>query len=438
MTSDVLKKIAPWLLLIIPTYTFAAEEPPLDAITTVWLMISTIIVLIMFIPGLALFYGGMTRAKNILSIFSQFFGIAAVVAMLWVGFVYSTVADTTGMVKDVVNFHSFIGGLDKAFLAGITEKTMSAGIPEYISCVFGLTFAMITPCIAMGGMAERMKFGAVVLFAAIWIVVVYAPLAHMVWGGPGAIMHNWGVLDFAGGTAVHINSGVAALVGAIVLGKRLGWPTTAMPPHNLVYTMIGAALLWAGWFGFNVGSAFAVNGTAVLVFMTTMLATCGGIAGWMFIEKITSSYVTSFGLASGAIAGLVGITPAAAYVGPFGAIAVGFLTSVCCFYAVTQLKHKFSYDDSFDVFALHGVGGMVGCILTGIFCIPLLGGNVENVNLLQQFGVQVASIVLTVVYCGVFTWLILKFVDKVIGLRVDRDQELQGLDISDHNEQAYN
>ncbi|WP_151765861.1 ammonium transporter [Acinetobacter colistiniresistens] len=437
MTSDTFKKLLPCLLLLMPTLAFA-EDTPFDAASTVWIMVSAILVLIMFIPGLALFYGGMVRAKNVLSIFSQFFAIAGVAGILWIAFVYSFVTDTTNMSEGVLNLNSFVGGFDKAFLLGITDQTLIAGVPEFVLCIFGLTFAMITPCIAVGGFAERMKFGAVVLFGALWLILVYGPLAHMVWGGPGAIMHNWGVLDFAGGTAVHINSGVAALVGALILGKRHGWPTTPMPPHNLVYTMIGAALLWAGWFSFNVGSALSANTTAGLVLMTTMIATCGGIVGWMVIEKIMTKHVTSLGLASGVIAGLVGITPAAAYVGALGAIAIGFITSVCCFFAVTGLKRKFGFDDALDVFALHGIGGMVGAILTGIFCIPALGGYVENVNVGQQLIAQIAGILLTVVYCGFFTWLIFKIIDKTIGLRASNEQEQIGLDISNHNERAYN
>ncbi|WP_067723202.1 ammonium transporter, partial [Acinetobacter terrae] len=338
----------------------------------------------------------------------------------------------------VTNLNSFVGSLNKAFLVGIDENAMVGGVPEYVLIIFGLTFAIITPCIAIGGFAERMKFGAVVLFSALWLIFVYGPMTHMVWGGNGAIMHNWGVLDFAGGTAVHINAGVAALVGALVLGKRRGWPTPPIPPHNLVHTMIGAAFLWAGWFGFNVGSAFGVNNVSTVAMMATMVATCGGIVGWMFIEKIKTGHVTSLGLASGAIAGLVGITPAAAYVGPFGAIAIGFITSIFCYYAVTVLKHKIGIDDALDVFALHGIGGIVGCILTGIFCIPELGGKVEGISLLPQFFAQLGSIILTVIYCGVITWVIMKVIDKTMGLRANPEQEENGLDISDHNERAYN
>ena len=423
--------------LLLPGLAFAGETD-LDSASTVWMMLSTLLVLLMFVPGLALFYGGMVRAKNILSIYTQFFAVAGVVCVLWLTVVYSMSADKTHMQAGVTNLYSFVGSLNKAFLVGIDENTLLGGVPEYILIIFGMTFAIITPCLAIGAFAERMKFGAVVLFSALWLVLVYGPMTHMVWGGEGAIMHTWGVLDFAGGTAVHINAGIAALVGAIVLGKRKGWPAAPVPPHNVVYTMIGAAFLWVGWFGFNVGSAFAVNASATIAMMTTMVATCGGILGWMVIEKMHTHHVTALGLASGAIGGLVGITPAAAYVGPFGALAIGFITAICCFYAVTKLKHKMGIDDALDVFALHGIGGMVGCMLTSIFCIPQLGGKVADISLLNQLAAQAGSIVLTVIYCGVLTWLIMKFVDKTIGLRVTPEQEERGLDVSDHNERAYN
>lgn len=428
-----LKKLLLASALLFPSLVFAQD--PIDAPATVWVMVSIVIVLLMFIPGLALFYGGMVRSKNVLSVFSQFFAIASVVGILWVVVVYSLATDTTGMQANVYNIGSFVGGLNTAFLSGITPESMSGGIPEYVVIVFLMTFAMITPAIAMGGMAERMRFGAMVLFSALWTVIVYGPMAHMVWGGDGALFHNWGVLDFAGGTAVHIGAGVTAFVGAMVLGKRKTGPN---PPHNVVFVLIGAALLWVGWFGFNVGSALAVDSSAALILMTTMLATLGGILGWMMIEKITSGHVTAFGLASGAIGGLVGITPAAAYVGPFGAIAIGFLASIGVFYAITVLKQKLGVDDAVDVFSVHGVGGIIGCILTGIFCIPALGGNVEDISIIPQVLAQIASILFTFVYVGVLSWILFKIVDKIIPLRVDAEQEQIGLDKVDHNESAYN
>src|SRR5690606_36611426 len=289
-------------IILLPSLCFASDTE-MDKASTVWMIISSLLVLLMCIPGLALFYGGMVREKNVLSIVTQFMGIAAVVSVLWVAFVYSMTADTTGMEAGVYNIGSFVGGLDKAFLLGIDEFTLAGGVPEYVLLTFGLAFAIITPCIVIGGFAERMKFSAVILFSILWLIIVYAPINHMVWSGEGALFHNWGVLDFAGGTAIHINSGVAALVGAYVLGRRQGWPTAAMPPHNVIFTFIGMAFLWIGWFGFNVGSALAINESAIVAFITTMLATCTGILGWMVIEKIRTGHVTALGLACGAIAG---------------------------------------------------------------------------------------------------------------------------------------
>ncbi|ANF83414.1 ammonia channel protein (plasmid) [Acinetobacter sp. NCu2D-2] len=436
MMLQSLKKLILACLLLFPALAFAADA--IDAPATVWVMVSTVIVLLMFIPGLALFYGGMVRSKNILSVFSQFFAIASIVGILWVVVVYSLATDTTGMQEGVYNLGSFVGGLNTAFLIGITPDSMAGGIPEYIVILFLMTFAMITPAIALGGFAERMHFGAMVLFAALWTVIVYGPLAHMVWGGDGALFHNWGVLDFAGGTAVHISAGVTSFVGALVLGKRKGWPTTPTPPHNVVFVLIGAAFLWAGWFGFNVGSALAIDGSSSLIFMTTMLATLGGIAGWMLIEKISAGHVTAFGLASGAIAGLVGITPAAAFVGPFGAICVGFFTSIAVYYAITVLKRKLGADDALDVFSVHGIGGVTGCILTAIFCLPALGGNVEDISVVPQILAQIASIIFTFIYVGVLSWLLLKIVGLIMPLRVTEEEEETGLDKTDHNESAYN
>nr|WP_174506386.1 ammonium transporter [Acinetobacter sp. Marseille-Q1620] len=423
-------------LLLMPTAH--AAEATLNQTSTAWVMTSIVFVMIMFIPGLALFYGGMIRSKNVLSICTQFFAFAGIVGLLWICFIYSMIVDTTGMQEGVFNLASFVGGFDKAFMNGVTNQSLVGDIPEFVTSVFGMTFAMITPAIVVGGFAERIKFSAMVIFVVLWTTLVYAPMAHMVWGGPGSAMHNWGVLDFAGGTAVHINAGVAALVGAIMVGKRKDWKTQSIAPHNLVYTFIGAGLLWAGWFGFNVGSALAANNSAGLILINTQVAACAGIVGWMIVEKFLDTHVSSLGLASGAIAGLVGITPAAAYVGVFGAAAIGLLTGISCFYAVTRLKRVLNIDDSLDVFALHGVGGMIGCILTGIFASPAFGGNIADLQLGQQVLAQVLSIIVTVAYSGIFTWIIFKVIAITVGLRVSKEQEEQGLDISDHNERAYN
>ncbi|MFT4021444.1 MAG: ammonium transporter [Acinetobacter sp.] len=434
----ILRFISVLLSSILLMSTSHAAEATLNPTSTAWVMTSIVFVMIMFIPGLALFYGGMIRSKNILSICTQFFAFAGIVGLLWIFFIYSMIVDATGMAEGTWNLASFVGGFDKAFMNGITEQTLMGEIPEYVTSVFGMTFAMITPAIVVGGFVERVKFSAIVIFAILWTTLVYAPMAHMVWGGPGSAMHNLGTLDFAGGTAVHINAGVAALVGAILVGKRRGWGSQNLAPHNLVFTFIGAGLLWAGWFGFNVGSALAANNSAGLILINTQVAACGGIVGWMIVEKFLDTHVSSLGLASGAIAGLVGITPAAAYVGVFGAAAIGLITGICCFYAVTRLKRVIQIDDSLDVFALHGIGGMVGCILTGIFASPTLGGNIEGLQLGSQFIAQVVSIVITVVYSGLLTWGIFKFIEKTVGLRVSHEQEEKGLDLSDHNERAYN
>ncbi|AYX85266.1 ammonium transporter [Acinetobacter baumannii] len=437
MNPSKLQRLCIISIMLIPSLCFASETE-MDKASTVWMIISSLLVLLMCIPGLALFYGGMVREKNVLSIITQFMGIAAVVSVLWTAFVYSMTADTTGMEAGLYNIGSFVGGFDKAFLIGIDEFTLVSGVPEYVLFIFGLAFAIITPCIAIGGFAERMKFSAVILFSVLWLIIVYAPINHMVWSGSGALFHNWGVLDFAGGTAIHINSGVAALVGAYVLGRRHGWPKTAMPPHNVIFTFMGMAFLWLGWFGFNVGSALAINDSAIVAFVTTMLATCTGILGWMVVEKLKTGHVTGLGLASGAIGGLVGITPACAFVGPLGALLIGFISAIGCYYAITVLKKKLGIDDALDVFALHGIGGIIGCVLTGIFCIPALGGKVADVSVIPQVCAQIASVIVTILYSGILTWIIMKIIDKTIGLRASPESEHRGLDLSDHNERAYN
>ena len=425
-------------LLLSPHFAQAAETATLNQTSTSWVMTSIVFVMIMFIPGLALFYGGMLRSKNVLSICTQFFAFAGIIGLMWITHIYSMIVDTTGMQEGTFNLASFVGGFDKAFMHGVTDQSLMGDIPEYVTSVFGMTFAMITPAIVVGGYAERMKFSAMVIFVILWTTIVYAPMAHMVWGGVGSAMHNWGVLDFAGGTAVHINSGIAALVGAMIIGRRKDWKTQNIAPHNLVYTFIGAGLLWAGWFGFNVGSALAANASAGLIMMNTQVAACAGIVGWMIIEKVLDRHTTSLGLASGAIAGLVGITPAAAYVGVFGAAAIGLITGMVCFYAVTRLKNVLNIDDSLDVFALHGIGGMVGGILTGIFASPSLGGNIAGLDFGTQFIAQVIGIIVTVVYSAVCTWGIFKVIELTVGLRVSHEEEEKGLDLSDHNERAYN
>ena len=415
-----------------------ADEVVLNSGDTSWMLISSVLVLFMTIPGLALFYGGMVRSKNILSVMMQCFAITGLISLLWVIYGYSLVFDVTGMEQGVVNFNSFIGGLSKAFLAGVTPASLSYAVPESVFIMFQLTFAIITPALIVGAFAERMKFSAMLVFMGIWFTLVYAPIAHMVWSGNGGLLWDWGVLDFAGGTVVHINAGIAGLVACIVLGKRKGYPTTSMAPHNLGYTLMGAAMLWVGWFGFNAGSAVAANGTAGMAMLVTQIATAAAALGWMFAEWLTHGKPSALGIASGVIAGLVAITPAAGTCGPMGAIIIGLSSGVICFFCATSLKRKLGYDDSLDAFGVHGIGGIVGALLTGVFAAPALGGfgTVEDIG--AQFFTQFKGVAFAVVYTAIVTYLILKVIDLVMGLRVSDEEETVGLDLALHNERGYN
>jgi Amt family ammonium transporter len=415
----------------------SAADATLDTGTTAWMMTAAMFVLLMCIPGLALFYGGMVRAKNFLSVFTQLFAIAGVIGVLWVVYGYSIVVDATGMVAGEVNLHSFVGGFSKVFMLDMTHDSLVGSIPEGVYSVFQMSFAIITPALIAGGFAERMKFSAALAFMALWFTFVYAPVAHMIWGGPGGLMVNWGVLDFAGGTAVHINAGVAALAASLVLGKRKGYPNVAMPPHNLGFTLMGAGLLWVGWFGFNIGSGAAVNTGAGIIMLTTQVAACAGVVGWMLTETLIHGRPSALGAASGALAGLVGITPACAFVGPAGALAIGLITGAACFIGVSQLKQKLGYDDSLDVFSLHGIGGIVGAILTGVFASPALGGYVENLDIVSQVLTQLKGVSFTFVYCFVVSLIILKVLQWTIGLRTSGENETVGLDLAEHDERAY-
>ena len=418
----------------------AAETPTLDTGDTAWMLTATALVLFMTIPGLALFYGGMVRAKNVLSVLMQCFAITALVSVLWVIFGYSLAFDTTGMEQGVVNFHSFVGGLSKAFMAGLTRESLVGTIPESVFATFQMTFAIITPALIVGAFAERMKFSAMLLFSAIWLTIVYLPIAHMVWSGDGALMWDWGVLDFAGGTVVHINAGIAGFVACLVLGKRKGYPTTAMPPHNLTYTLIGASMLWVGWFGFNAGSAVAANDSAGMAMLTTQVATASAALAWMFAEWLSHGKPSVLGIASGAVAGLVAVTPASGTCGPMGALLLGLISGVLCFLASTRLKRALGYDDSLDVFGVHAVGGLVGAILTGLFADVSFGGAglAEGMTIGGQLWIQIKGALFTVIYTGVLSFIILKVIDILIGLRVSEEEETQGLDISLHDERGYN
>ncbi|MFV3331313.1 ammonium transporter [Pseudomonas sp. NY15437] len=418
-----------------------AAAPVLNSGDTAWMLISSALVLLMTIPGLALFYGGMVRAKNVLSIMMQCFAITALVSILWVVYGYSLAFDTVGMEKGVVNFASFVGGFDKAFLSGLTSTGLTSAaalFPESVFVMFQMTFAIITPALIVGAFAERMKFSAMLIFTALWFTLVYAPIAHMVWSGDGGLLWDWGVLDFAGGTVVHINAGIAGLVACIVLGKRKGYPTAAMAPHNLGYTLIGAALLWVGWFGFNAGSAAAANGTAGMAMLVTQIATAAAALGWMFAEWITHGKPSALGIASGVVAGLVAVTPAAGTCGPMGAIVIGLAAGVICFFAATSLKRAVGYDDSLDAFGVHAVGGIVGALLTGVFAAPALGGFGTVTDIGAQLFTQFKGVAFTIVYTGIVSFVILKVLDLVMGLRVTEEEETVGLDLSLHNERGYN
>ena len=408
----------------------AAETPAIDTGSTAWMITATVLVMLMTIPGLALFYGGLVRAKNMLSVLMQVFVTFSLLSVLWALYAYS-LAFTEG------SFNSIVGGLSKAFLSGVTSDSISGAIPEYVFMTFQLTFAAITPALMIGAFAERIKFSAVLWFMALWLTLIYAPIAHMVWGG--GWLAELGAKDFAGGTVVHINAGVAGLVACLVLGKRIGYGKEAMPPHSLAFTMVDASLLWVGWFGFNVGSELAVDGIAGMVLANTQLATAAAVLGWMFAEWIVKGKPSMLGAASGAIAGLVAITPACGFVGPMGAIVLGIVAGVICFWAVTGLKDMFGYDDALDVFGVHGVGGIVGAIGTGILMGSGLGGVgfPEGVTMGAQVWKQIVATLTTIVWSGGISFVLLKIIDATIGLRVSEEHEREGLDINSHGEVAY-
>jgi Amt family ammonium transporter len=414
----------------------AAEVVPvMDKGDVAWMMVSTLLVLFMILPGLALFYGGLVRTKNMLSVLMQCTMITALVMVIWVFWGYSMAfGGGTG---------AYWGGLGKMFLAGVTPDSMAATftegvvIPEYVFIAFQMTFAAITPALIVGAFAERVKFGAVMLFTALWVTVVYFPVAHMVWDASGLI-YTMGALDFAGGTVVHINAGVAALIGALMIGPRIGLGKDMMAPHSMTLTLVGAGILWVGWFGFNAGSNLEANGGATLAMINTFTATAGAILAWSGLEAVLRGKASMLGAASGLVAGLVAVTPAAGTVGPVGAIALGAIAAAGCYFFVAVVKNRFGYDDSLDVFGIHGIGGIIGAIGTGIFTAPGLGGTgAEDFSIAAQVLVQIKAVGITVLWCGIGSAVIYKIVDLTVGLRVDTDAERQGLDLTAHGESAY-
>jgi Amt family ammonium transporter len=403
----------------------AKEEPKLDTGDTSWILVSTALVLLMTIPGLALFYGGMVRKKNVLGTMAHSFVAAAIVSITWVVIGY-TLAFGSG--------NAFIGNLDKIMLSGITTTALTGTIPEILFVIFQMTFAIITVAIITGSIAERMKFGAFVAFITIWSVVVYAPITHWVWGG--GWLANDGALDFAGGTVVHINSGVAGLVAAYMLGKRMGLGRESMAPHNLTLTVVGASLVWVGWFGFNGGSALGANGSAGYALIATQVAAAAAAIAWLITEKLIRGKASVLGGASGAVAGLVVITPAAGFVTVGGALAMGLIGGVVCFWGITALKRALKADDSLDAFGLHGVGGIVGAILTAVFASEFIMGDKVPTDMMHQLWVQLEGVLATIAYSAVLTFIILKVIDLVIGIRVASDDERMGLDLSQHGERV--
>ena len=412
-----------------------AAAPVMDKGDVSWMMISSVLVLFMTVPGLALFYGGLVRSKNMLSILMQTTVIACVMMIVWVIYGYSFAFGGSTS--------PWWGGTAKLFLGGVTVDSMSATfsagyvIPEYLFIVFQMTFAAITPALVIGAFAERVKFKAVLVFSVLWGTFSYFPIAHMVWDANGYLFVK-GAIDFAGGTVVHINAGIAALVGCLVIGKRVGYGKDNMAPHSMVMTMIGASMLWVGWFGFNVGSNLEANGGATLAMINTFIATAAATLAWCAIEGMQRGKASMLGAASGMVAGLVAVTPACGTIGPMGAILLGVIVSAVCYVFVTSVKHKFGYDDSLDVFGIHGIGGIIGAVLTGVFSAAAFGGvKGDDYAMGAQLWVQIEGVVITIVWSGVVSYIAYKLVDMTIGLRVDSDTERQGLDLISHGEQAY-
>ena len=412
----------------------AAVEAAVHKGDVTWMMISTILVILMVVPGLALFYGGLVRSKNMLSVLMQVMVVFSLIAVLWAVYGYSLAFGGEGLI---------IAGFDKLFLAGVTTASLAdtftpeVKIPEFIFIAFQATFAGITCALIVGSFAERIKFGAVLLFSVIWFTFSYLPIAHMVWGAGGYLLSK-GALDFAGGTVVHINAAMAGLVGAYLLGKRIGYGREAMAPHSLTLTMVGASLLWVGWFGFNAGSNLEANAGATLAFINTLLATAAAVLAWCIGEALMRGKASMLGAASGAVAGLVAITPACGSVGPMGGIVIGFVSGFLCLWGVNGLKKMLGADDSLDVFGVHGVGGIVGALLTGVFAAPSLGGTgAEGFSIAGQLFVQAEGVVITMVWSSIVAFIAYKIVDMVIGLRVSEEEEREGLDISYHGESAY-
>ncbi|MEX0951100.1 MAG: ammonium transporter [Gammaproteobacteria bacterium] len=426
-----MKRMHSWsvlFLILLPLSAVAQDVPEFNSGNSAWLLTATALVLFMTLPGLALFYGGLVRTKNALSVLMQCFAICCLASLLWYGFVYGLAFGDGGGLNSVI-------GSGNVLLADLGLNSASGDIPESIFFMFQMTFAIITPALIVGGYAERMKFSAVLLFSGLWLVFVYAPVCHWVWGG--GWLGQLGFLDFAGGAVVHINAGVAALVAAVVLGRRRGFPETAMLPHNMTLTVAGASMLWVGWFGFNAGSALAADQNAGMAMLVTHISAAAGSLAWMACEWIKHGKPSVLGIVTGMVAGLGTITPASGFVGPLGGLIIGLSAGVVCYAATQYIKRGLKIDDSLDVFPVHGVGGTLGLLLTAVFGMEALGGLVTGTTMLAQLWVQLIGVVATIVWCGAVTWLLLKLVDAITGLRVTAEQETEGLDLALHDERGY-
>jgi Amt family ammonium transporter len=423
-----MKKASAVLLVLYAPFALAAEPPKLDPANTAWMLTASVLVLFMTLPGLALFYAGLVRMKNVLSVLMQCFAITCIVTLAWLVVGYS-IAFGDG--------NAWWGGLGKWFLAGIDVKTVKGSIPETVFAMYQLTFAIITPALVVGAFAERVRFGGMLLFSLLWLLVVYCPVAHWVWGD--GWLQKRGIMDFAGGTVVHLNAGIAALVCALALGRRRGFPETAMPPHNMTMTVTGAAMLWCGWFGFNAGSALAADGAAGMAMLVTHIGAATGAFMWMLLEWLRFGRPSALGIVTGMVAGLGTITPASGFVGPIGALVIGAAAGLACFFATNYMKRSLSIDDSLDVFPVHGVGGLLGTLLTGIFVSATFGGvgYPDKVTMGEQFVTQLIGVAATAVWSGVLTWIILKIVDAIAGMRVASEEETEGLDTALHGEKGY-
>tara|TARA_B100000927_G_scaffold291121_1_gene292021 strand:+ start:1653 stop:2945 length:1293 start_codon:yes stop_codon:yes gene_type:complete len=397
---------------------------------TSWILTSTVLVLFMTLPGLALFYAGLVRSKNVLSVLMQCFALTCTISVLWVVYLYSWTFGDGG------SLNAFVGNFDNLFLSSLTASDLSGDIPETVFAMFQLTFAIITPALIVGGFAERMKFSAMLVFSIIWMTFVYAPICHMVWGG--GWLGELGLLDFAGGTVVHVNAGIAALVAAVMLRERKGFPSTPMPPHNLAMTVTGASMLWVGWFGFNAGSALAADQSAGMAMLVTHIGAATGSLAWMFREWMKQGKPSVLGIVTGMVAGLGTITPASGFVGPMGALIIGISAGLICYEATQYIKKVLMIDDSLDVFPVHGVGGILGTILTGIFASSMYGGVGLDGSISQQVIIQIIGVIFTIVWCGIFTYVALKFTDNLVGLRISDENEETGIDLTEHGEKGYN